>query len=101
MGFYENVLSAQLEVRPKLSTTEKDELAEDARKLWFSLGGTNEGWTLRYVRRANELERSTTLIWDDANEPLAAFKVADLNGKMWTGDSSKGKITFLNFWASW
>ena len=101
MGFYENALLARLDARQKLLTTEKDELAEDARKLWFSLGGTNEGWTLWYARRANEQGRSTTLIWDDANEPLAAFKVADLNGRTWSGDSLKGKITFLNFWASW
>ena len=101
MGFYENALLTRLDARQKLSTMEKDELAEDARKLWVNLGGTNEGWTLWYARRATELQRLATLRWDDANQPLAAFKLADLNGKTWSADSLKGKVTFLNFWASW
>src|SRR4029077_12770192 len=39
MGFYENALLTRLDARQKLSTMEKDELAEDARKLWVNLGG--------------------------------------------------------------
>lgn len=80
---------------------EKDELAEDAKKLWASLGGTDEAWPMWYGRSANELARLPTLRWDDANEPLASFVLADLNGKTWNLESLKGKITFLNFWAFW
>jgi len=101
MGFYENALLERLDARQKLVPGEKDELAEDARKLWLSLGGTCQGWTIWYGRRANELARSVTLRWDDANEPLASFQLADLNGKTWSVESPKGKVTFLNFWASW
>ena len=101
MGFYEGALLARLEAKQKPVPGEKDELVNDARRLWSSLGGTSEAWTMWYGRRANELARSVTLRWDDANEPLAPFELADLNGKSWTAESLKGKVTFLNFWASW
>ena len=101
MGFYENALLARLEAKQKPVPGEKDELAEDAKKLWSSLGGTDEGWTMWYGRRANDLMRSITLTWENANEPLAAFKLTDLSGKAWSLESLKGKVTFLNFWASW
>ena len=101
MGFYENALLARLEAKQKPASGEKDELAEDAKELWSSLGGTDEGWMMWYGRRANELARLATLRWEDANEPLAAFELADLNGKTWSVESLKGKVTFLNFWASW
>lgn len=101
MGFYENALLARLEAKQKPVSGEKDELAEDAKTLWSSLGGTSEGWTMWYGRRANELARSVTLRWEDANEPLAGFELEDLNGKTWSVESLKGKVTFLNFWASW
>lgn len=101
MGFYESALLERLDAKQKPVPGQKDELAEDARKLWLSLGGTSQGWTMWYGRRANELARSVTLRWDDANEPLTPFHLADLNGKTWSVESLKGKVTFLNFWASW
>ena len=101
MGFYENALLARLEARQKPIPGEKDELAEDAKHLWSTLGGTNEGWMTWYGRRANELAQSVSLRWENANEPLPDFQLADLNGKIWTQESLKGKVTFLNFWASW
>jgi hypothetical protein len=101
MGFYENALLARLEAKQKLVSDQKDELAEDAKTLWSSLGGTSEGWTMWYGRRANELARIATLHWRDTNEPLAAFALPDLTGKTWNLESLKGKVIFLNFWASW
>jgi len=101
MAFYENALLARLEARQKPIPGEKDELAEDAKQLWSTLGGTNEGWMMWYGRHANELAQAVTLHWENANEPLPAFQIADLKGKVWTQDSLKGKVTFLNFWASW
>jgi hypothetical protein len=35
-----------------------------------------------YGRRANDLARLATLRWEDANEPLAAFELGDLNGNL-------------------
>jgi hypothetical protein len=101
MGFYENALLARLEARRRPIPGKKDELAEDARQLWSMLGGTNEGWMMWYGRRANELAKSVSLRWENTNEPLPDFQLADLNGKIWTQESLKGKVTFLNFWASW
>lgn len=101
MGFYENALLARLDAEQKPETSHKDELAEDAKKLWITLGGTEVGWTMWYGRRAEELARANTLRWEEANEALPAFALADLNGKSWNLEALKGKVTFLNFWASW
>lgn len=101
MGFYENALLARLEAKQKTVPGEKDELADNARRLWSSLGGTSAAWTMWYGRRANELARSVTLSWDEAKEPVPPFELVDLNDKTWTVESLKGKVTFLNFWASW
>ena len=73
---------ARLEAKKKPVPGEKNELAEAAKELWSSLGGTEEGWTMWYGRRANDLARLATLRWEDANEPLAAFELGDLNGNL-------------------
>jgi hypothetical protein len=101
MGFYENALLARLDAEQKPEAGHPDELADDAKKLWTSLGGTEAGWTMWYGRRAEELARANTLRWEEANEVLPAFELADLNGKTWDVEALKGKVTFLNFWASW
>lgn len=101
MAFYQNALLARLDAGERDIPGETDELAGEAKKLWTSLGGTEQAWTMWYGRRANELARSAGLRWDETNEPLAAFELADVNGKMWNLEALKGKTTFLNFWASW
>jgi hypothetical protein len=101
MAFYENALLTRLDAQQKPETGMKDELADNARQLWASLGGTDEGWRLWYGRRADALANQATLTWEDANQPLATFELADLSGKTWNVASLKGKVTFLNFWASW
>jgi len=101
MAFYENALLARLDSGKRPIPGDSDELVDEAKKLWLSLGGTEQAWTMWYGRRANELARSVALRWDETNEPLATFELADLNGKTWNLESLKGKTTFLNFWASW
>jgi hypothetical protein len=101
MAFYENALLTRLEAQQKPETGMKDELADNAHQLWANLGGTDEGWKLWYRRRADALANLATLTWEDANQPLASFELADLNGKTWNLAALKGKVTFLNFWASW
>ena len=101
MAFYENALLARLDAQQKPETGMKDELADNAHQLWAALGGSDEGWKLWYGRRADALANMATLSWEDANEPLATFELADLSGKTWNLASLKGKTTFLNFWASW
>lgn len=101
MAFYENGLLARLEKGQKPETGEKDELADNARRLWAKLGGTDEGWKIWYARRADALATKSQLTWEKANEPLAAFELADLQGKTWKLADLKGKVTLLNFWATW
>ena len=101
MAFYENALLTRLDAQQKPETGMKDELADNAQQLWASLGGTDEGWKIWYGRRANALANQATLTWEDANQPLATFELTDLGGKTWNVASLKGKVTFLNFWASW
>ena len=101
MGFYENALLTRLDAQQKPETGKKDELADNAHQLWASLGGTDEGWRLWYGRRADALANQSGLTWEDANLPLPTFELADLSGKTWNVAALKGKVTFLNFWASW
>ncbi len=101
MGFYENALLTRLEAEQKPETGKKDELADSAHQLWTNLGGTDEGWRLWYGRRADALANQSGLTWEDANLPLPSFELADLSGKTWNVAALKGKVTFLNFWASW
>ena len=101
MAFYENALLTRLDAQQKPETGMKDELADNAHQLWANLGGSDEGWKLWYGRRADALANMATLTWEDANQPLATFELADLSGKTWNLAALKGKTTFLNFWASW
>jgi hypothetical protein len=101
MGFYENALLARLDAEQKPETGKKDELADGAHQLWANLGGTDEGWRLWYGRRADALANQSGLTWEDASQPLPSFELADLSGKTWNMAALKGKVTFLNFWASW
>jgi len=101
MAFYEHALLSRLEAKAPPETGIKDEMGDGARRLWSKLGGSNEGWQLWYGRQADTLATQATLTWEDANQPLPAFELTDLKGKTWTQASLQGKITFLNFWASW
>jgi hypothetical protein len=101
MAFYENALLTRLDAKIKPETGVKDELADNARELWTSLGGSKEGWTTWYARPAEALANQATLTWNDANDPLPSFDLTDLNGKTWNLAALKGKTVFLNFWASW
>jgi hypothetical protein len=47
------------------------------------------------------LANQAGLTWEDASLPLPAFELADLSGKTWNVAALKGKVTFMNFWASW
>lgn len=77
--------------KEKPETGVKDELAENARKFWVRLGGTNDGWQIWYGRPADVLSSLATLTWEDANQPLAAFELTDIKGKTWNLASLKGR----------
>jgi len=97
-----------LSFRPKQNATaggdtKKDELADNTKRLWKELGGTDDGWQ-SYLAR-NEASRAaaeaTEATWDAKNQALPDFTLADLNGKTWKLSDLKGKTAFINLWATW
>jgi pentatricopeptide repeat protein len=78
-----------------------DQPADKARQLWKALGGTDEGW----FAWAREHVPVTTAAgeeeaWTNQNKPLPDFNLPDLSGRIWRLQDVKGKVTFLNFWAT-
>jgi thiol-disulfide isomerase/thioredoxin len=96
-----------LSFRPKSEAPEadeKDELADSARRLWKELGGTDEGWKAYLARGeaskgATEVAEAAT--WDSKNQALPDFALTDLQGKLWKLADLKGKVAFINLWATW
>jgi len=101
MAYYQSALLARLDSGNLPAPGEKDDVAEDAHRLWASLGGSDESWKLWYVRRADALVAQRHLTWETVQEPLPPFQLADLQGKTWQSADLRGKILFLNFWASY
>jgi thioesterase domain-containing protein len=101
MAYYESALLARLDSGSVPAAGEKDDLAHDAHQLWASLGGSDGSWKLWYVRRADAMVAQSHLTWESVQDPLPPFQLADLHGKTWQLDDLKGKIVFLNFWASY
>ncbi len=102
MAFYEDGLLADLRSGRRPSADDKNDLVAEARKLWDALGGTEQGWQAWYGSKAAAVASSrSTLSWSKINKPLPPFQLVDLKGKTWTVAELKGKVTLLNFWASW
>lgn len=82
----------------------KDELSDNARRLWKELGGTDQGWNAYLAR--NETAKSKVgsaeiATWDSKNTVLPDFELSDLQGRKWSPADLKGKVAFINFWATW
>ncbi|MBO0857835.1 MAG: redoxin family protein [Chloracidobacterium sp.] len=96
-----------LSFRPKSAapnTGKKDELADNAQRLWKELGGTDEGWNAYLAR--NEASKGATeateaATWDSKNQSLPDFALTDMQGKTWKLADLKGKVAFINLWATW
>ena len=96
-----------LAFRPKSAAPKpgrEDELGESAQRLWKELGGTEQGWQAYLAR--NEASRSVTEIateatWDTKNTLLPDFDLTDLQGRKWKLADLKGKVAFINLWATW
>jgi thiol-disulfide isomerase/thioredoxin len=101
MAYYENGLLKRLEAKENPETGVKDELADNARTLWKSLGGSDNGWRMWYGRHADALAQKPTLTWEGTNLRLPSFQLTDLHGKTWQLADLKGRVTFINFWATW
>jgi len=100
MAYYQSALLARLDSGSVPAPGEKDDLAQDAHRLWASLGGSDESWKFWYTRRADAIAAQNHLTWESVQDPLPPFQLADLQGKTWQPSDLKGKVVFLNFWAS-
>ena len=81
----------------------KDDLMENTQRLWKELGGTDQGWRayLSRVDAKSKPESAEIATWDTKNTALADFELMDLTGKKWSLADLKGKVAFINLWATW
>ena len=81
-----------------------DELTNNAQRLWKELGGTDQGWKAFLARNESsksKLSSAEAATWDSKNTALAEFELTDLEGRKWSHADLKGKVAFINFWATW
>lgn len=95
-----------LSVRPTGSAPSpgsKDQLSENTQRLWKELGGTDQGWRAYLARldSKSKPESAEVATWDTKNTALGEFDLMDLEGRKWTLADLKGKIAFINLWATW
>ena len=96
---YQTALSFQLSPAGK-----DDELTVNAQRLWKELGGTDQGWKAYLARNdvsKSKLATAEPAAWDSKNTALPEFDLTDLAGRKWTLADLKGKVAFINFWATW
>jgi thiol-disulfide isomerase/thioredoxin len=82
----------------------EDELTGNAQRLWKELGGTDQGWKAYLARNEvskSKLASAELTTWDTRNTALPEFDLTDLEGRKWTLADLKGKVAFINFWATW
>jgi thiol-disulfide isomerase/thioredoxin len=96
-----------LAIRPKSAAPKsgkRDELSDNTQRLWKELGGTDQGWQA-YLASAEisrgKPETAETLTWDAKSTVLPDFDLTDLQGRKWTLANLKGKVAFINLWATW
>jgi thiol-disulfide isomerase/thioredoxin len=82
------------------------ELAERAKTLWRQAGGSVEGWalltaTLAESRPAGLVVATEQSGWEKGATALKPFDLQALDGKRWTLEDLKGKVAFVNVWATW
>ncbi len=81
----------------------KDELMENTQRLWKELGGTDQGWRayLGRVESKSKPESAEIATWNSKNTALPEFDLTDLDGRKWSNADLKGKVAFINLWATW
>ena len=91
--------------KPSIPSASKiDELSDNTVRLWKELGGTDQGWNAYLARNEmskSKFETAEVRSWDTKNTPLATFELADLQGRNWSLADLKGKVAFINLWATW
>ena len=99
---YQTVLAVR--GKPNTPPGEKDEMSESMQRLWKELGGTDEG-SRAYLARSEapkgKVDSEEPSSWDPKNTALAEFELTDLQGRKWSTNDLKGKVAFINLWATW
>jgi len=103
LAYYQNVLAVRPPRSKKPTKDDPDEVADKAQKLWKELGGTDEGWT-NWAKRgesAKAVAEAVGGLWEKKDKALLDFELADLGGRTWRLADLKGKVAFINIWATW
>jgi thiol-disulfide isomerase/thioredoxin len=82
----------------------KDELNTNTQRLWKELGGTDQGWSAYLARTEaakSKVGSAEVATWDTKNTLLPEFELSDLDGRKWSLTDLKGKVGFINLWATW
>ena len=90
--------------KPYTPPGEKDLMSESMAQLWKELGGTDEGsraYLARNEAPKGKVDSEDSSSWDSKNSALAEFELTDLQGRKWSMNDLKGKIAFINLWATW
>lgn len=88
----------------RIKPTGKDELSDNMQRLWKELGGTEQGWQAYLARTEapkSKLATAEVATWDSKNTAMGAFDLVDLHGRKWSLADLKGKVAFVNLWATW
>ena len=99
---YQTVLSLRQTARTPAAGS-KDEVMDNTQRLWNELGGTEQGWRayLARVEAKSKAVSAEAATWDTKNTAMAAFDLTDLEGRKWSLTDLKGKVAFINLWATW
>jgi len=99
---YQNVLALR-DKGSSAKSTDKDELSDSVQRLWKELGGTEQGWSAYLARPDSKLKPTAAEVatWDAKSTALPEFDLTDLQGRRWSHADLKGKVTLINFWATW
>jgi thiol-disulfide isomerase/thioredoxin len=109
LAFYQHAIALQPYLAvPGLATAKMlaagsgndDSLTGHAAKLWKELGGTGEGLEA-LLTSVDEAPAPALGGWQSIAKPLPPFELADLKGAKWNLASLKGKVAFVNVWATW
>ena len=93
-----------LMVRPNAPAANRDELNTNTQRLWKELGGTDQGWRAYMARTEaakGKVGSAEIATWDTKNTLLPEFELSDLDGRKWSLADLKGKVAFINLWATW
>ena len=103
LAYYQSALRLRPPPQRKTTKDEPDELAVKAQRLWKELGGTAEGWA-NWTKRGETTKLVTEArggLWEKKDQALLDFELADLQGQTWRLANLKGKVAFINIWATW